>query len=842
MKEKKYTPVILQYLEIKKDYADSLVLFRLGDFYELFFDDAVVASKILEIVLTKKTEDVPMCGIPYHAANTYIQKLIARGMKVAIVEQVGEVGKGLVERKVKRIITPGQIIDDEILDKKNNNFIASLTFLETGYDLCYIDISTGETFVDLGLSIDEVKYLLLELNIKEIILSSNFDKELVFFIEKNNILVNYYYVFDPIMVSLTKDIYGIHKKSCYLILNYLNNTQKHLNHLMEFKVIDKKNSLYIEPSTKVQLEIFLSNTNNPKTTLLYYLDDTKTSMGSRKLKQILNNPIIDINKLNYRYDLIQSLFDTKINLNLTNIIEKMYDISRIVSKISFLTASPKDLYFLKNSLVNLPILKETLQKTEVKILLDILNNIPDLSNIYNLIDKSIVDNPPFLLNDGGYIKDKYNSELDKLRKMLSKNDDWVLNYLENQKNITGIKNLKVGYNSIYGHYLEVSNANNSLVKEEYNYKEIARLVNSKRYVTKELNEYSKEVIEAKDKSIKLEEELLNEIRKELKKEIYNIQKVSNVISELDVFLSFARITKKYNYVRPIISNERNLILEKARHPVVERNTKFINNDILLDKDEIIIITGPNMGGKSTFMRTLALNVYLAFIGMYVASSKAIIPIYDKIFTRIGSSDDISGGKSTFMVEMLEANYALTKATDKSLILFDEIGRGTATFDGMALAYSIIKYIATNIKCQTLFSTHYHELTNLSLEYNNIKNYYTKAKVSDNNIKFLYEVVPGKADKSYGVHVASLAGLPEQLIKDASIYLKNIEKQNKLVDFNLFTYEDTKNASEVEVFVKDKELEDKILNIDLNKTTPIDCFIILKNLQEKILEEKNNEED
>lgn len=828
MDKTKHTPVIEQYLKIKKDYADALVFFRLGDFYELFFDDAITASKILEIVLTRKNAqaDIPMCGIPYHAAISYIQKIVEKGLRVVIVDQVGTVGKGLVERQVTKIITPGQIIDSEILDKTSNNFIASINFLQSGYDISYIDISTGECFIQYDIITEDIFEKISDLKIKEVVLSNRFDKTLITNLEKNNILINYYDNFEPIYTSLCKNIDILHKQSAYLLLNYLTLNKAHLSHLIEFVNIDNKNLLCCDNSTKRQLEINKSLTDS-KYCLLYYLNDTKTAMGSRMLKHILNNPINNLDILNYRYNLIDVFRDPNINIEITKNIENMYDISRIVSKISYLSVSPKDLYFLKLSLKNIPILKNILQSFNIDILNDLNKKIPDMSNIYNLIDNSIIDNPPQIIVDGEYIKDNYNSNLDNLRSLRDNKNNWLSNYLESQKELTKIKNLKIGYNSIYGHYIDISNSNLQYIKEEFEYREIATLVNSKRFLTLDLKQYSQSVILAKNEIITLEEKLLNEIRQTIKKDVSKLQILANTISNIDVFLSFARVSKKYNYTRPNITNNRDLYLKNARHPVVEQNTNFIKNDVSIKEGNTLIITGPNMGGKSTFMRLCAINIYMAFVGMFVAADSAEIPIYDKIFTRIGSSDDISGGKSTFMVEMLEANYALTKASPKSLILFDEIGRGTSTYDGMALAYAIIEYISKNIKCHTLFSTHYHELTTLSDSNSNILNYYTKAIVSDNNITFLYEVVEGRADRSYGIHVAALAGLPDSLISSANSYLNLIEKENKI------SISSSKNIEKVEVLVRDLKLENKIRNIDFDNTTPLEALIILQNLKNDI---------
>lgn len=845
MKDIKLTPMVQQYLEIKEDYADTLVFFRLGDFYELFFDDAIIASKLLELTLTKKQagNEIPMCGFPHHSALPYINKLINQGYKVAICEQVSQPGKSnIVKREVVKVITPGQVIDQDILNTNEANFIASITFEENGYNLAYLDLSTGESYSIISLDKSELIDKIIDLKIKEIVAKNIFEKDIIDFFKNFKILVNIFENEEKILTELVKNLDKKAYSSVYLLLNYLNKSQKYLNHLQPFIPIFKNNLMKVETQVKNQLEIFNSITNNIKTTLFYYLKNTNTPMGQRYLKKLLDEPIQDINILNKRYDLVESLTNFNLINKLDQAISDIYDISRIVSKISIKEASPKDLYFLRLSLEKIPniikILEENNQNNENN-LKEIRENLNPLTQLTNLIKEAIIENPSYNFQEGGFINPLFNKDLYELTEFSKNQNIWLKNYIETEKEKTKIKNLKIGYTSVFGFYIEISKANNNLILPEYNYERRQTLVNSERYITKELKEYEDKVLNSKAKILKIEFEILDKIKQIANSLLKELQTNANTIAKLDAFLSMAKCVKKYKLIRPTLSNNKELKIEKARHLVVEQNYEFVKNDIYLKNGEIQIITGPNMGGKSTYMRMTAQIVYLAHTGMFVPASKAIIPIYDAIYTRIGSSDDIGSGKSTFMVEMLEANNALKNATKNSLILFDEIGRGTATFDGMALAFSIITYIHDYIKAHTLFSTHYHELCELENKLACVSNYYLDARIYNGQINFLYNVKRGTSSKSYGVLVAKLANLDEKIIKLADKYLKILEEKTKTEKLDLFNQE----------FLYEKELENELLvldpllqeikDINLNNMTPIDTLNYLQNLQKKIKERNND---
>ncbi|CCV64296.1 DNA mismatch repair protein MutS [Alteracholeplasma palmae J233] len=833
-----YTPMMQQYLKIKEDYADAIVFFRLGDFYEMFFDDALLASKTLEIVLTSRDagQKVPMCGVPHHSSRIYIQKLVEKGLKVAIVEQVSEPGKGLVERKVVKLITPGMIIEDGMLNEKENNFIASLSLKEHGYILSYVDISTGESFLTDGLTKEQAFDLILSLKIKEIVLSKNYDKQIELFINNNNLSVTYY--------ESGKDLFEHHliknlqtldqKKAASELLQYLSQTQNQpLKHFMGFEIIRKNAHMHIDHKVQKHLEIIDSNTNNPKTTLLYWLDQTQTAMGSRKLKYWLNNPLIDKEILNQRYDYIDGFKQYGPRNELKEILRYIYDINRIVGRISFNNANAKDLYQLKQTLSLIPNLIEILKAYENDKVKELATDINPHTELFELLDKSIVDNPPLSIKEGGIIKDHFNPLLDELKEISENGTAWLEEFERNEREKTGIKNLKVGYNRVFGYFIEISRGNAELVDPSFGYERKQTLSNSERYVTPVLKEKEDLLLHAKEKSINLEYEIFSEIRLKVYEYIFSLQELATLIAHIDVYLTLAIVSDQYRYVRPELTDSKRVVVKNGRHPVVERYVDFISNDVYMEKEDIFLITGPNMSGKSTYMRMYALIVYMAQIGSFVPANRATLPIYDAIFTRIGSSDDIAGGKSTFMVEMVESNEALTKATENSLILFDEIGRGTATYDGMALAQGMIEYIHHKIKAQTFFSTHYHELTELDQTLSNLKNLHVTAKEENDKMLFLHQIKEGASDQSYGIQVAKLAHLPKALIKRSQEILVSLEKDKNKPKVDLFTYTEEKEPIIEHSFTKEnEEILNELKNLDLNQMTPMDAFLQLKYLQEK----------
>lgn len=836
-KEIKYTPMIEQYLKIKEDYADALVFFRLGDFYELFFDDAIIASKVLEIVLTKRSggEDIPMCGVPHHAVMPYIQKLINKGFKVAIAEQVTPPGSGLVEREVVKVISPGQVIDDGILNEKKNNYFGAIALGEAGYYLAYIDISTGESYITKGLTKQEMQDLILSLEIKEVLLNNEYDNQLIKFLNDNQVIINYYQNQQILNNKLVNNLDLESKKIASLLINYLQHLQKgYLNHLMPFVVEHKKEIAKVDYQVKRHLEILESNTLNPKTTLLYWLDKTETAMGSRLLKYWLNHPIRDINKLNQRYDFISSFINLKLQGELKEHLRYIYDINRIVGRISAGNANAKDLINLKNTIKLVPALIKTLQSYDDKILNLLADGLDPHQEVYDLLEKAIVDEPPLTITEGGIIKLGYNSDLDEIIYLQKHGKEWLDNFEEKERERTGIKNLRVNFNKVHGYFIEITRGNLHLVLDEFEYERKQTLVGSERFINKELKEMESKILNAEERGMNLEHELFLEIRKKLESFTTSLQTLAINISHIDVYLSLAIVALEYDYIRPELTLNRNVEIRDGRHPVVEKTTTFVKNDIVMNEGEIFLITGPNMSGKSTYMRMFALIVYLAQIGSFVPAKKAVLPLYDAIYTRIGSSDDISGGKSTFMVEMVESNYALKNATNKSLILFDEIGRGTATYDGMALAQGMIEYIHEKIKAQTLFSTHYHELTILEESLENLTNLHVRAKEENNTMVFLYQVEKGKSDRSYGLQVASLAGLPASLLKRSGSILKKLEAKENPVELDIFNYVDI--LKEPEIITLDdisQEVLNEIEDVNFDQMTPFDALIFLKHLQDKL---------
>ena len=834
----KVTPMMRQYIEEKKRNRDIILFYRLGDFYEMFFEDALIVSRELELTLTGKSagldERIPMCGVPYHSASVYIDKLIEKGYKVGICEQLEDPknAKGIVKRGMVQIVSSGTLFNDS-LNEKENNYIGCILDFEHGYAVSYSDITTGEIYA-LLLSHSSVKLVseIVSLGIKEVVLNSNFDKN-IYSVLKNNFkitvslfdqkedLMQYRYIYEDI-----NDIRLI--EAIKYLLSYVNYTQfRDLSHLQKAVIKDNKDYLKMDIHTKRNLELTetlrLKQRNH---SLLWLLDKTKTAMGSRMLKNFIENPLVDKREINRRYDCVSKLIDEFLLTNdLENYLKEVYDLERLSGRIAFGTANARDMLQLKNSLKVLPNIKDILTK------IDFYKNIETLDELYNLLEKSIYENPPVTIKEGYIIKDGYNQELDQLKELRKGGKDFIAKFENEEKERTGIKNLKVGYNKVFGYYIEISRGNLSLVKDEYGYERKQTLSNCERYISPILKEKENLILNAEEKIIDLEYQLFVEIKEEVKKYISKLQSIAKVISEIDCLQAFANVSTNYNYVRPNLIDERIINIIDDRHPVIEQvlETEYVPNDIIMDeKTNILLITGPNMAGKSTYMRQLAITVIMAQIGCFVPAKEASLPVFDAIFTRIGASDDLVSGESTFMVEMNEANNAITNATSNSLILFDELGRGTATFDGMALAQSIIEYIHDNIHCKTLFSTHYHELTDLENNLVNLKNIHVSAHEENGNITFLHKIKDGSIDKSYGIHVAKLANLPDSLIKRANQILKvyeNKEKKRDIIIQESLPLDDLKD--------NESEIEKEIKNIDPLKMTPLDAINFLYNLKEKI---------
>ena len=831
------TPMMRQYLEIKEQNLDNILFFRLGDFYEMFFEDATLASKELELTLTGKScgldEKVPMCGIPYHSANIYIEKLIDKGFKVAICEQTEDPksAKGIVKRDIVQIISSGTRMNSEFIDEGSNNYIGNIIDLKYAYSISYADITTGETYAfiidhDDDTLISEI----ISRNIKEVIINTDFNKLILDTLKRNynitisiynnkNTINDYSYIYNDIkderIIETVKNL-----------LSYLEETQKRsLSHLQKLVIVNENSFLKMDIHTKRNLELIENiRTKEKKYSLLWLLDKTKTAMGARKLKNYILNPLTDKMKIEQRYNIVETLIKEFIlKEDLRELLSSVYDLERLTGKIYFGSANARDLLQLKNSFRVLPEINKILNQINYK-------QIDDFKDLYELLEKSIYEDAPVTLKEGYLIKEGYNSELDELKVNRKGNKDFVSKLENEEREKTGIRTLKVGYNRIFGYYIEVSKGACKDIKEEYGYERKQTLANCERFITPLLKEKEALILGAEEKIISLEYELFVQIRDTIKKYIPKIQDLAHILSEIDVLSSLAVVAEENNYVRPILNEEHIIDIKDARHPVIEKvlnGKEFTPNDINFSKDDIVtLITGPNMAGKSTFMRQMAMVSIMAQIGSFVPASYANIPIFDKIFTRIGASDDLVSGESTFMVEMMEANNAIINATENSLILFDELGRGTATFDGMSLAAAIIEYIHDKVKAKTFFSTHYHELTDLEKNHSHLKNVHVSAKEENGNIIFLHKIKEGSIDKSYGIHVAKLANLPSSLIKRAEEILNEYEKGEKVnkeepLQMSL-TLEESKS-----------EVEEELKKINPLEMTPIDAINKLYELKKML---------
>lgn len=843
-----YTPMMRQYLEIKEQYQDAIVFFRLGDFYEMFFNDAIVASKELEIVLTGRdagtTERVPMCGVPYHSVSSYIDKLTAKGYKVAIVEQVEDPkdAKGIVKREVIRVITPGTITDGGNISETDNNFLVSVDEAKNRYILAYTDLSTGENYLTtIPLIGDILRAEILNLRTKEIVISSTFNQavldplkqvtSITISIEDNIQDVNY-------LKSLSQDLDKEEQIVFNRLINYVIKTQKRtLVHLQPVSKYSIDGFLKIDFSSQRNLELIETlRFQNRKNTLFSVLDKCETAMGSRLLKKNISFPLVDRNEIIGRYDVIDKLHKYFLETSeIRNYLKDVYDLERIVGRISYGNANPRDLLQLKKSLNTIPSIKRRLERMKLHEYFQLDTYYQDYLTIYQLIDKSILEDAPLTIKEGNIIKPGFNKELDELQMMSKNNKEYLLNLEAREQERTGIRNLKVGFNRVFGYYIEVTKSNIPLIKEEFGYIRKQTLTNSERYITEELKEKETQILRAEEKSIELEYNLFIEIRNTIKNYTKQLQFLAKQLAKLDMLQAFARVSKENNYVRPVITDKSMINIKAGRHPVIEHflDDPFIANDLYMDENEsVILITGPNMSGKSTFMRQIALIAIMAQIGCFVPAKSAEIPIFDAIFTRIGAADDIVSGQSTFMVEMMEVNNALKYATNRSLILFDEIGRGTATFDGMALAQAIIEYVHEKIKCKTLFSTHYHELTALEESLPNLKNVHVSAIEEKGNVVFVHKVLPGAIDKSYGINVAKLAKLPDEVILRANDLLIKLEQNSnygKKMSIEHYVQPlifDSKTPQEQEVI-------DEIKQLNLNQTSPLEALNILDSLQKKL---------
>ncbi len=836
------SPMMQQYMEIKDEYENELILYRLGDFYELFFEDALIASRELELTLTGRVagleERVPMCGVPHHAVKTYIEKLVNKGYRVAIVEQLEDprLTKGMVKRGVVDVFSKGTIADNDLLNALDTACISGILFYQDIIVMTILDISTGH-LSSLCLENNNEKLIneLLNYNIKEIVVKSDADKELTNLLKNNygievtinDILLENKY---EKLLEQTKDVRI--KSGLMHLFYYLDHRQlKDLSYIDKIEYINRTNYLEMDVHTIRNLELVETVRTKERTySLIWLLDKCKTAMGSRKLKSWLLNPLKNKKDIESRYQKIEKLNNEFILKDeLKNALYEVYDIERLAGKTVNGNLNPRDLLQMKKSLSVLPKIKKIVAK------LDFPYNINLHKELYDLLDRSIDEDAPITTKEGGIIKSGFDEKLDEIKAIRSGGKDFIAQFESEIREKTGIKNLKVGYNKVFGYYIEVSKGQKDLVKEEYKWERRQTLANVERYISPELKEKESMILNAEEKINDLEYELFISIKNEIKKNVLDIRSTSDILSELDALLSLSICSEEYNLVRPTLNEEGIVNIINGRHPVVEvvNKKEYVPNDCVLDNGiDTLLITGPNMSGKSTYMRQLAIISIMAQMGSFVSCEKANLPIFDKIFTRIGASDDLVSGESTFMVEMKEAKNAIANATNKSLILFDELGRGTATYDGISLAQGILEYISEHIHAITLFSTHYHELTSLENKYHNIKNVHVSAKEDGDTITFLHKIKDGAIDKSYGIHVAKLAGMPDELLNRADEILKYYENNNPTKNKNAvkevqlaFNFENKKD--------NDDELRNKLKDLDVMNMTPIDALNYLYELKNEI---------
>ena len=833
-----FTPMMQQYIECKENYPDAIVFFRIGDFYEMFFEDAYIASRELEIALTGKDagykERVPMCGIPFHAYSGYAEKLISKGYKVAIVEQVEDPSqaKGLVKRDVVKIITPGTITEAG-LNEKENNFLAAIYETDARYTLAYADVSTGQMYLTTIEDEEALANEILSLHAKEVICLSSLKLKILNTLHDNyqivisrcddtSLIDDYKYLIEDLNLEKFKD-----DIPCISILiNYISKTQRHnLYHLQPIKFYSSNQVLHLDPFSKRNLELTETLRQNQKSgSLLWLLDKCQTAMGSRKLHTWIDRPLIDRNEIIKRHNYVEALINNYVaKEEIKESLKTVYDLERIIGRISVGNANAKDLVQLRRSLANIPNFKKNVMALGTDDAISFANGIDTHEKLYDLLDKALVDDPPLQIKEGGMIKPLYNKDLDELKEISGSSKDWILKFEAQERERTGIKTMHVGYNRVFGYYIEVSKGALQNLTDSDHYERKQTLANAERFITPELKKYEQIVVGSTEKIQKLEYDLFIEIRDVCQGFTKSLQQLADKISTIDCLLVFAEVSVKYNYVRPEMSLKREVNIVEGRHPVIETFLKdeYVKNDVIINSYNTILITGPNMSGKSTYMRMLALIVIMAQIGCFVPAKSATLMIFDAIFTRIGASDDLISGQSTFMVEMLEANFAIKNATKDSLILFDELGRGTSTYDGMALAQAIIEYVHEKIGCVMLFSTHYHELVLLDKTLKHLKNVHVDAKESKGGVVFLHKVLDGGADKSYGINVASLAGLPRSLIERSKKILETLEENNSTsgVNLDLFNFDAYEEEPQNQEEEKAYNLKHALEILDIDSLTP-----------------------
>ncbi len=867
-----YSPMMQNYIKTKEQYKDCILFYRLGDFYEMFFEDAIKASRELELTLTGKDcgqeERAPMCGVPHHAADTYIARLIAKGYKVAICEQLEDPKetKGIVKRGVIRVVTPGTLVDSHMLEERKNNYIMSIFKSGIYFGISVCDISTGEFYSaeikdnnNFPMLLDEIaRYTPSELVVNSMMsdctdemqkIQERFENIYItkfhnkfFTNELNNLNLRF-----NIVDSDGKKVENIEEKglaisSINALVEYIEETQKtNLDHINKIIIYKLSRYMALDINARRNLEITEKmRDKSKKGTLLWVLDKTSTSMGGRLLRRWLNDPLIDVKEINKRLEAVKELKDNIIlRGDIIESLKKVYDIERLSGKMAYGNANARDMITLKNSLFKLPEVKKSLEQCSSKLLKELYENLDELQDVYKLIDISIVDDPPMTVKEGGIIKLGYDEEIDKLKTAQTEGKNWLIQLEADEKEKTGIKNLKIGFNKVFGYFLEVTKSNLNQVPERYIRKQT--LTNAERYITEELKNLENQILGSEEKVVVLEYNAFTEIREEISKNIVRLQKTSEMVSTLDVLTSFATVAEDMNYCMPDVNSLGKIEIKNGRHPVIEKILgvgTFVENDTYLDKEEnrLSIITGPNMAGKSTYMRQVALITLMAQVGSFVPAESATIGVVDKIFTRVGASDDLSMGQSTFMVEMMEVATILKEATSNSLVILDEIGRGTSTYDGLSIAWAVAEYIADKEKCgaKTLFATHYHELTELENKLEGIKNYNIAVKEKGEDIIFLRKIVEGGTDESYGIHVARLAGVPNNVTKKADEILRSLERKNILTGKKEEKQDKKQVEGQFDMYnYKLAEIAHEIDKINLNELTPIDALNTLVKIKEKM---------
>ena len=870
--KEKCSPMMQKYLETKEQYNDCILFYRLGDFYEMFFDDAILVSRELEITLTGKDcgleERAPMAGIPYHAAENYIARLVSKGYKVAICEQLEDpkTTKGIVKRGVIKVVTPGTVVESNMLEERKNNYIMSVCKAGLYFGIAVSDISTGEFYSteiketnNFSLLMDEIsryspaeivankmmneseaEILKIKTRFPEVYITSCDES---YFSEDVSKTVQNFRLVDSKGNDIEKaDDKLLSIASINALKEYITSTQmtdlSHINKVVIYSV-SKYMSLDINARRNLEITEKLRD-RSKKGTLLWVLDKTSTSMGGRLLRRWLNDPLIDEVEINKRLGAVEELKnDIMLRGEVIENLKKVYDIERLAGKMAYGNGTPRDMITLKNSLSRLPDIRQVLQNVNSEYLKEIYQNIDELKDIHGLIEKSIVDDPPMTTKDGGYIKLGYDENIDTLKHATTDGKSWLMKLEADEKEKTGIKSLKIGFNKVFGYYIEVTNLYKDMVPDTYIRKQT--LTNGERYITEELKNMENQILGAEEKVIKLELEAFRQIREEIAGNVKRMQKTAEAISSLDVLTSFAQVAEEMNYCKPTINKDGILNIKEGRHPVIEKmlsSGEFVSNDTYLDTDQnrLAIITGPNMAGKSTYMRQVALITLMAQVGSFVPATEATIGVVDKIFTRVGASDDLSMGQSTFMVEMMEVASILKEATKNSLVILDEIGRGTSTYDGLSIAWAVAEYIADKEKCgaKTLFATHYHEMTTLEKEGNGIKNYSIAVKEKGEDIIFLRKIVEGGTDESYGVHVAKLAGVPKDVTKRANEILKSLERKSVLKDKKPEKEDKKKVEGQFDMFnYKLAEVAHELDMVNLNELTPIDALNTLVRIKEKM---------